>query len=94
MTDRSDAMVVRWNPAGRAARRITFEPRDDGFLRVEQVRDHAGEWRSVGREVVDTVGVENVPAECVDDYDREASGGTRRLDDPEWSDSQTALDDQ
>ena len=94
MTDRSDAMVVRWNPAGRAARRITFEPREGGFLRVEQVRDHADEWRTVGREVVDTVGFENVPVECVDGYDREASAGESRLDDPRWSDDQTALGDE
>jgi len=71
--DRSDAIVVRWTPKAGDPRRLLFEPAMDGFRRVEQVRDHAGEWRTVGSEPVAQIGFENVPPESVDGYDREAS---------------------
>lgn len=61
MTDRSDAVVVTYQPAGRAPRRLVFEPRSgDGpdWQRVEEVRDHNGEWREVGSELVERVDVE------------------------------------
>jgi len=92
--DRSDAVIVRWNPAGRAARRFVFEPRSDGnWTRSEQVRDHADDWREVGSEVVESIGFEGVPPECVDGYDADATPAETRLDDPAWDDDQTALDE-
>jgi len=56
--DRSDALIVRWDPEGRAPRRIVFEPTRDGWDRSEQAwSDHDG-WREVGRERVDSVRIE------------------------------------
>jgi len=88
--DRSEAIVVRWVPKGRAARRLLFEPTTDGFRRVEQVRDHAGEWRTVGREAVEQCGFENVPETAVDGYDREATPEEATL--AAFDDGQDTLD--
>lgn len=64
--DRSDAITLQYQPAGRAARRLVFEPRSDGgYLCVEEVWSGCGYWREVGSEPVDTVSVEGV------DHDRE-----------------------
>jgi hypothetical protein len=57
--DRSDAITLQYQPAGRAARRLTFEPRSDGgYERIEEVWSGCGYWRQVGSERVDTVSVE------------------------------------
>jgi len=58
--DRSDAIVVRWRYADdRNPRRLVFEPTSSGaWLREDHVRVGAGEWRRVGRERVDSIGVE------------------------------------
>jgi len=71
MSDRSDAVVMRWQPAGRAARRIVFEPTSSGdWTRLEQVRsdvDGVG-WQTVGSERCDGIGFEGpIPPEYVDD---------------------------
>lgn len=57
--DRSDAFVVTYDPVGRAARRLTFEPHSEGgYLRVERVQREDGTWHPVGRERVNSVDVE------------------------------------
>ena len=59
--DRSDAVVVSWSPAERAARRLVFVPRATGptpWERVEQVRTDRGSWRTVGSEPVHRIDVE------------------------------------
>jgi len=92
--DRSDAVVARWKPQGRAARRLLFEPTSEGnWLRREQVIDHTDSWQTVGTETTESIGFENVPPECVDGYDAEATPAATRLDDPAWDDDQTALDE-
>lgn len=55
---RADATTVRWEPVGREPRRVVFEPRADG--RLERVVEAwtGEEWRFVGREVCETVAVE------------------------------------
>lgn len=60
MTDRSDADIVSWIPAGGPPRRIVFEPRSGdaaAYERVEEVYRH-GAWEPVGREFVDEVAIE------------------------------------
>ena len=58
--NRSDAVVVTYQPAGRAARREVFEPTSDGrYERVEEVRREDGTWHRVGSEVVESVIVED-----------------------------------
>ena len=60
MTDRSDAATLRFDPAGRAPRRLRFEPRADGdWERREEVWNGC-RWRGVGSERVDDLAVENV----------------------------------
>lgn len=62
MTDRSDAFVVRWEPDNTAPRRALFEPRVDGWYRREQI--WTGDcWRTLGTELVETVAIENPPAD-------------------------------
>jgi len=57
---RGDAPVVAWTPAGRAPRRIVFEPQaSGGYTRVEQARREDGVWRTVGTEPVEHVEMEN-----------------------------------
>lgn len=59
--DRSDAIVVTWSPAGRADRRLVFEPRSGegpAWERYEQARSSSGTFRTVGRELVESVAVE------------------------------------
>jgi hypothetical protein len=91
MTDRSEAIIVRWRPADGAPRRLVFEPRESGFLRVEEVHTPAGEWREVGREAVDQCGFENVPAECVDAYPGDATPAQTTLADPRVDGGQQSL---
>jgi len=92
--DRSDAVIVRWKPQGRASRRLVFEPTAErNWLRREQVRNHADDWQTVGSEPAEFIGFENVPPEYVDGYDADATPAETRLDDPAWSDDQTALDE-
>jgi len=57
-----DRITVEWSPDGRADRRLVFVPREDDYLRREQTKDHAGEWRDVGTEAVDSVSV-HLPGE-------------------------------
>lgn len=62
VADRGDAVVVTWRPAGFSdPQRVVFEPAGghDGpaWWRSEQVRDGDG-WRTIGREGVDTLTVE------------------------------------
>ena len=60
--DRGDAVVVTWTPAGRAPRRIVFEPTDAegaAFKRVEQAQREDGTWRPVGSEPATSVNVED-----------------------------------
>jgi len=59
--DRSDAIIVRWDPPQAPPRRLRFEPRDDGWTRFEEVWTGCL-WRVVGSERVDKVTV-NSPAE-------------------------------
>lgn len=92
--DRSDAIIQRFDPLGRASRRNRFEPYDgDGarWKRYEEVVNHRGEWHTVATELVESLAFENVPADAVDDYEREATPAETRLDDPEWADDQQAL---
>lgn len=59
-TDRSDATVITWKPAERAAHRMVFEPRSDGtFERIEEARIATdGGWHYIGSEIVESVEVE------------------------------------
>lgn len=61
LADPGERIVVRYSPRGRADRRLVFEPADDGesYIKRDQVRDHAEEWREVGSETVDSVRVES-----------------------------------
>lgn len=59
--DRSDAVIVRWTPIGRATRRYRFEPHSaGGWTAYEEVRAR-GEWRPVGTESVEELDIENPP---------------------------------
>jgi hypothetical protein len=58
MTDRSDALILRYDPVGRAPRRLRFEPTADGYERIEEVWNGC-QWRGVGNESVDHLALEN-----------------------------------
>lgn len=77
MTDRSNAVVVRWTPLCGEPRRYVFEPRDDGdYLQIEHEWNGC-QWRQVGAEIVETVTVEIGPgATDVVERATEASGET------------------
>jgi hypothetical protein len=67
--DRSDAIVVRWRyEDDRNPRRLVFESTSSGaWLREEHIRVGPEEWRRVGRERVDSIGVEGpIPQESID----------------------------
>jgi hypothetical protein len=68
--DRSDAITLQYQPSGRAARRLVFEPRDaGGYECIEQVWSGCGYWRDVGGEPVERV--------TIDDGDVEQAGCDR-----------------
>lgn len=63
--DRSDAVIVRLDPVRGSPRRYRFEPRRDGdWTMVDEVWTGCT-WRSRGREVMASIGFENVPPELV-----------------------------
>jgi hypothetical protein len=91
--DRSDAIIVRRDPATGPPERDRYEPREDGrWTRIDEVWSGCA-WHGRGTEVVKSIGFEGVPPECVDGYDAEATPAETHLDDPAWSDDQTALDE-
>jgi len=89
--DRSDAVTLRWDPAGRAPRRLRFEPREyavgGDWERIEQTWT-GEEWRTVGSEIVESVTV-------IDgrEYDAEATPAQTHLGDPRVDDDQHSLED-
>jgi hypothetical protein len=81
MTDRSDAVVVTFNPTDtmQAPTRYVFEPRDDGTHEraEERYSTEQGTWILVGSEIVDSLAVENAPTV---DAERPAGvGGYRKV---------------
>jgi len=57
MTDRRDPITVRWRAAGsQTARRLRFEPREGGWLRLTEVWTGCA-WRTEGSEVVSDMAV-------------------------------------
>jgi len=91
--DRSDAVTLRWDPAGRAPRRLRFEPRDyateGDWERIEEVwtGDERG-WRTVGSEIVQSVVIEDGR-----EYDRESTPAQTHLGDPRVDEGQHSLED-
>lgn len=61
-----ESIVVRWQPFHGPARRNVFEPAVDGWYLVDEVWGGDGGWRERGRELVEEVGFEGVPADAVD----------------------------
>jgi hypothetical protein len=62
---RSDAVTVRITGLRGSPRRLRFEPRDDGNWDHYDEEWSGCEWRTKGHEVVEEVGFENVPVQCV-----------------------------
>jgi len=90
MTD--DTLTVKWDPTGRAPRRLRFEPRDapgGAWKRIEEVYsgDECG-WRPVGSELVESVVIEDGR-----EYDAEATPAQTHLGDPRVDDDQHSLED-
>lgn len=57
MTDRSDAIVLRYTPSDGPPCRVTFEPRPDGrYERVERIYLE-GRWHVTGTELVEHVAI-------------------------------------
>jgi len=60
--------VVAWTPANGERRRIVFADGEDGHThRVEQVKAHGTDWRTVGGERVSDVSI------TTDEFDRDAT---------------------
>jgi len=94
MSDRTDRVIVRWSPTGRAPRRIVFEPVESGgWNRIEQAYSDDRGWRTVGSERVESIGFEGPVADHHDDYPGEATPAQTHLGDPRVDDDQTALDE-
>lgn len=69
MTDRSDALVVRYRPESGPPRRVVFEPLSDGeWSRTESEWRGAacGGWRETGSERVTVVEIEAGDAALVE----------------------------
>jgi len=59
MTDRADAIIVRFEPASGPPERWRFEPRSDGrWVRIEEYWNGC-RWAGRGAEFVDNVAVED-----------------------------------
>lgn len=58
MTDRSDAVIVRYRPTHGPARQLVFEPRSDGRFRLVEREWTGCVWRPVGSRLVDDVALE------------------------------------
>lgn len=58
MTDHSDAIIVRWEPARGPPRRLRFEPRSDGRYRRVTEEWNGCAWRATGQEIVTDVAVD------------------------------------
>lgn len=64
--DRSDAVIIRRTPARGPPERDRYEPRSDGRWEYVDEYHNGCTWVPRGREIVDEVGIENVPPRCVD----------------------------
>lgn len=59
MTDRTDAVIVRWVPEHGPPRRYRFEPTHDGEHERVEEQWNGCRWRPIGRERVSGLAVED-----------------------------------
>jgi hypothetical protein len=68
---RSDRVIHRRKPVNGPPERDRYEPRSDGRWDYIDEYHNGCKWVARGSQIVDSIGFENVPPQCVDELEVE-----------------------